>query len=441
MPKLISRLVRRLNQNKGLDRLTVRSPKRKTRPRTLFSERPPPPDWFGPRSQSILQDDANPLTQRRTFQPHKRLPPRVVHSQHVLPSSLFSTADDEPREMTDQERDWWANPYLRILSSPLRKCVLTGVNLPSEFLVRITPRRVSLARESGKGQRSIDAILGDGLEHPKFRSLRDRRGFYVLCRSDVFDRFKMQVTWRKYLRDNPVIDAPTVIAQIGHLLRLRILQEVELLTARIQARPQAACETSLVRRLSRAELSALRATGALPYEDAAAVLILPPLNKDPETKSRPTVNATPLPDTGAVSLAGSRTPKYPLSELLPPRPVNDSDNPPLDAQPRQTPLYNGVALFPSRGQRAALHEGLSKLLAVERESRFREHGRDLHVNKTNDSMPARGDEKASHAFIVRSGRSTLLRADTVPLAIALWRLRMWEGSPWRDNTGTWLDIA
>lgn len=250
-----------------------------------------------------------------------------------------------------------------------------------------------------------------------------------------------EATWRKYLRDNPTVDAPNVIAQIGHLLRLRVIQEIELLTARLQARPQDACETPLLRRLTRAELSVLRATGALPYDDVTAVIILPPLNKVPETRSRPNGNSTALPDPGTTQRTRAQRPGLPLSELLPPTTADDSDNLSPEARPHQTPLYNGVTLFPSREQRAALHEGLSKLLAVERQARFRERGRDLRGRESGDAGRARGDEKASHGFIIRSGKSTTLRADSVPLAIALWRLRMWEGSPWRDNAGTWLDIA
>ncbi|VDB96998.1 unnamed protein product [Peniophora sp. CBMAI 1063] len=329
-----------------------------------------------------------------------------------------------------------------MLASPLRKCILTGVNLPSDFLIRVTPRRVSLAQGlSGKGQRSVAVLLGDGLEHPKFRSLRDRRGFYVLCRADVFDRFQMQSTWRKYLRDNPTVDAPSIVAQIGHLLRLRVIQEIELLAARLQTRPQGACEVPLVRRLTRAELAALRATGALPYDDVTAVLVLPPLNKDPDTKSRPAPNATPSPDSTAGQLVGTTASRFPASELLSPILAEDSDDLPPEVQPRRTPFYNGVTLFPSREQRAALHDELSNLLTIERRTRFSERGRDPHSRKSDGNARAKGDEKASHAFVIRSGTSTLTRADTVPVAVALWRLRMWEGSPWRYNAGTWLDIA
>ena len=39
---------------------------------------------------------------------------------------------------------------------------------------------------------------------------------------------------------------------------------------------------------------------------------------------------------------------------------------------------------------------------------------------------AKGDQKACHAFLVCSDEETLLRGDTVPLAIALWRIRIWE---------------
>ena len=206
-----------------------------------------------------------------------------------------------------------------------------------------------------------------------------------------------EATWRKYLQDNPIVEAPSIIAQIGHLLRLRVIQEVELLTARLQARPQAACETPLVRRLTRAELSALRATGALPYEDVAAVIVLPPLNKATETGSRPAPNTTPLPD----SSSAQSTSKLPLSELIPSCADGGIDLLPVEAGRRRTPLYNGVALFPSREQRAALHEGLSRLLAVERQSRFRQRARASSSDESRDAPRVKGHDKASHAFVIR----------------------------------------
>jgi len=58
-----------------------------------------------------------------------------------------------------------------------------------------------------------------------------------------------------------------------------------------------------------------------------------------------------------------------------------------------------------------------------------------------ENKRARGDEKASHPFLLCSDASTVLRGDAVGAAIALWRVRMWEGEGWEEGTdeeGGWL---
>jgi hypothetical protein len=51
---------------------------------------------------------------------------------------------------------------------------------------------------------------------------------------------------------------------------------------------------------------------------------------------------------------------------------------------------------------------------------------------------AKGLDKASDAYLLRSTRDTVVRADTVPLCIALWRLRIWFGQGWdRGMWGGW----
>lgn len=238
----------------------------------------------------------------------------------------------------------------------------------------------------------------------------------------------------------------SLLDYISHLLRLRILQELELLAERLQARPQGAEESSLLRRLTWNEFSAVRAGEPLKDPDAVAVLVVPELKRDPTTKTRPVPNASPLP------------PKLqPIEELQPmtrngePLPLStmcydvlpkDYEGSPDVITPMKIPLYNGVALFPSKPQRAALHERLCKVLMVERRARWRQHG-PVSTSKSGDGRPAtrRPSEVRSPAFLLRSGAQTILRADSVPLAIALWRLRMWEGDSWERGEGTWAAIV
>jgi hypothetical protein len=232
---------------------------------------------------------------------------------------------------------------------------------------------------------------------------------------------------------------------ISHLLRLRILQELELLAARLQACPQGAEKSPLLRRLTSNEFSAVRAGKPLEDPDAVAVLVVGPLKRDPITKTRPVPDTSPLPPklpSMEVQPMGRNGHPLPLSTMCYAALPKDYEGSPDVITPMKVPLYNGVALFPSKPQRAALHERLSKVLLVERRARWRQHG-SVSTSKSGDGRPAtrRPKEEPSPAFLLRSGAETVLRADSVPLAIALWRLRMWEGDSWERDEGTWAAIV
>lgn len=240
----------------------------------------------------------------------------------------------------------------------------------------------------------------------------------------------------------------TLPAYIGHLLRLRILQELELLIERMQASPQGAKESPLLRRLSWKEFSAVRTGKPLQDQDAVAILVVPPLNRDPATKMRPVPSTSPLPPEPPSEKEGQSTSTHqgnplPLSTMCHVLTTkgHQPEGLPDIMTPMKVPLYNGIALFPSRPQRAALHDRLCKLLMVERRARWREHG-PISTLVSGDDRPVtqRPKDVASPAFLLRSGPETVLRADTVPLVIALWRLRMWEGDSWERGEGTWATI-
>lgn len=72
---------------------------------------------------------------------------------------------------------------------------------------------------------------------------------------------------------------------------------------------------------------------------------------------------------------------------------------------------------------------------IERRARWRQPG-PASTSELDSSRSA--NRLASPAFLLLSGAETVLRADTVPLAIALWRLRMWEDEgSWERGEGTW----
>jgi hypothetical protein len=247
-------------------------------------------------------------------------------------------------------------------------------------------------------------------------------------------------------------------SHVGHLLRVRVLQELELLADRLQTRPQGSEDSTLIRRLTRAEWKSFKSTGIIPYENAVAVLVVPPLNRDPLTKKRPepyvdadpikqdVATYTPLPtgqSKASVDIELDQPtparPSPPLSTLHPVAEPSDHNDLPDYLPPSKVPLYNGLSLFPSRSQRAALHARLNRLLLVERRARYREHGRPERSEAPRtaelEDKWARGDQKASHAYLLCSDEKTSRRADMAAAAIALWRVRMWEGAGWEEYGG------
>ena len=112
MPRLLPRLLKALQEtpltHSGSKRVArsqnVGSRERKSLYRPATAVLPS----FHPagRTRSILLEE-NPMTDKRVFARHKRLPPRV----RLGPRPVIRDEHDVPREMTDQEREWWSSPY------------------------------------------------------------------------------------------------------------------------------------------------------------------------------------------------------------------------------------------------------------------------------------------------------------------------------------------
>jgi hypothetical protein len=117
LPRLISR---RKSRSIAPEKIRpVRPPAKGAK--SLRKQLPPHPVFFG-RSRSILLDDVNPIMHPKAYRQHKGLPPQVrLHeSQKTGTVSKDGTVEDDVRrEMTAEEREWWANPY-RMSLAPLR---------------------------------------------------------------------------------------------------------------------------------------------------------------------------------------------------------------------------------------------------------------------------------------------------------------------------------
>jgi hypothetical protein len=109
MPRIIPRLLRITSQQSTLDKtypFDVRT--HRARPKSLHRPRPPIPS-FRPAhySRSILLTSSL-VTRSRDYVRRKSLPPRVYVPKNA---NARRNEYDRPRQMTEDERRWWANPY------------------------------------------------------------------------------------------------------------------------------------------------------------------------------------------------------------------------------------------------------------------------------------------------------------------------------------------
>jgi hypothetical protein len=229
--------------------------------------------------------------------------------------------------------------------------------------------------------------------------------------------------------------------QISHLLRLRVLQELERLADRMQYYLRPPLENgnphTIIRRLTRDEFALIKSSGTIGLENAVAVLVVPPVNRNPITKMRPQGSMSSMPPNPEQEIAPPKTKPLPPLSFLMPKPSgfqSCSGNLSLGGLlPNATvPFYNGLTAFPHAPQRAALHELLTRLLSLERKRS--QHGFKPTRESSGDSH---AKAKHSHAFLLCSDQENVKRGDVAAVAIALWRLRMFESGGWEDRTYSW----
>lgn len=418
MPRLLPRLLKILQDAPEPNTLTRSSGYTRLKKRVSLKNVIPEAPTFTSegRTHSILLDNANPIIDGHLYNRHKALPPKV----RLVKPPQNSGEHDRPREMTNEEREWWSSPYLRMLASPMRECHITRKKLPCDFLIRLAPVRLP-APQGARQQQHI--LVPDGIEHPKFKPRRSTSACYMVCWKDAAT-FTSRIPMRKFAPSLTV--QPLLSVRIGHQLRLRVLQELELLTKRLAASPLNDPAGTVLRRLTRSEWNVVRQTNSIPHKDAVALMVVPPVNQNPETKEKPQSSAEL--DIADIVQSDSDSSESSLRRLLPlsvlhPITSDDIGCPLLPIA--QAPLYHGLSLFPARPLRAALHKALCKLLDAERNARSHPASGSSEHKKSPPRV--RGDAKGSHAFLLCSNQQTAKRADVVPLAIALWRLRMWEG--------------
>lgn len=100
---------------------------------------------------------------------------------------------------------------------------------------------------------------------------------------------------------------------------------------------------------------------------------------------------------------------------------------------RLVPLYNLTQLPPDVIQAVRdLLKGLSQMESAAQKKLATQKSSSTLLESLEDS------EHESSVYLLRYSPNTLPRADSVPLFIALWRLRLWAGEGWHDGLwGKW----
>ncbi|KAF6762848.1 hypothetical protein DFP72DRAFT_1164714 [Ephemerocybe angulata] len=378
MPRLAARLVKAVQDSKGKGPF-LPFPKHKPR-KSLHDPFQPlesPSFNFRNHERSILLHDpeCNPITHSRAYEYHKSLPPIVN-----LPKGAKAIQEekDKPREMSKNERQWWSSPYLRMLSSPLRRCSITDQYLPSDFLVRFSYLRLPPSVGSGQSL----AIVPDGMQHSKYTSRKGGHSVYTQCLREAVDQLYRKAPFKRATKDSTVVANAKLGDQVLHLLRLRVLQELERLAVHMQytiIRDDVEDPGPIIRRLTADEFSAIENSGTIPYQNALAIVVVPPLEKDPVTGEFPRASMSPMPfseGTDSSPPLGITLP--PLSVLLPAsadaRSCSEGPHVRGLLPKLAVPLYNALPAFPFAPQRAALQDLLARATVVEqkRDRRQRE---------------------------------------------------------------------
>ena len=229
--------------------------------------------------------------------------------------------------------------------------------------------------------------------------------------------------------------------QIVSLLRRRISQELEVLRNSLRTVPQGVLDPNaqVIRRLTRQEWADLKTSGRLSIPGAAAVVIVPPVHKNMLKPNR-LLKSDHLDGDKALSTF-----------------CEDASRNYFTMSSRRIPIYHGAVVWPNPAERDAVRSLFKEIVGLERKARYKATILTKSSEKSSstpksglvveetDARPkpkkverAKGLDKASDAYLLRSTRDTVVRADTVPLCIALWRLRIWFGQGWdRGMWGGW----
>ncbi|GAA5857829.1 hypothetical protein JCM5353_005862 [Sporobolomyces roseus] len=142
-------------------------------------------------------------------------------------SSIRSSPSSRPRSVAVE-----TNPYLRILNSSLRRCLLTQKVLPIHMLIPL--RQLSLPPSTSpssspppKKSRSSDGgmvLLPKGIQHSRFEEKVGGKGSWVLCHSLALEQL---ATKGSFKRINTALSMPKDLKSLREYTEYQLVKRVE----------------------------------------------------------------------------------------------------------------------------------------------------------------------------------------------------------------------
>ncbi|GAA5897624.1 hypothetical protein JCM8208_000215 [Rhodotorula glutinis] len=325
---------------------------------------------------------------------------------------------------------------LRILSSPLRRCLLTNKVLPCEMMVRFELTRPPSPSPSSPSRLVLQPSR---ILHPRFEDRLSRQGstgkaMWVTCWADAVAVLAQKGSYKRLSSSAVMLPPPAVTAHVHSLLARRVAHEAELVAERVKAWPAAwgadDPRRAPVRCVRREELE--EAVGELGEAGrrVVGVLDLSPLSSSTsgDADAAPRPFSSTLPSTSSAPLAR----RYHLSTFLAGVVLPPSSLPPPPPPPDDPP-------DPAAHLLASTRHPLDTLLSL----LSRRPTRLNPPSAPSPPSPPSSPPAAGNLFVLSAPGAAALEAgdeaaqrqaeDLVPLVLALERCRMWSGEGWAGD--------
>ncbi|GAA5852067.1 hypothetical protein JCM8547_000147 [Rhodosporidiobolus lusitaniae] len=339
-----------------------------------------------------------------------------------------------------------------MLSSPLRRCLLTNKVLPSDLLIRfefVRPPPTSSLPSSSRLSLSPSGIL-----HPRFDAHHRARGkgMWVTCWKEAIEALAKKGSYKR-VHQSAHLDASTAALRVHSQLARRVVQEAEMLAERAKSwplPPGGGTGFCPVRRLARDELQGAVEAGAGEGWRPVAVLNCAQLDDPALSSQQPFSSAASF--TSAALVPSYRLSRFFAAVCLPPSLSSSSPAPPSSADLSSSDHllssyrahFDDVIGLWDRRRARLLADSASPSSAALPSRRPNTSSDNLYVLYSPILPPSTyplslsGTASSTSSSVEAEGPNLLLRRrqaeDVVPVLVALKRCALWLGKGWEVDS-------